>query len=211
MTSKTTAERTAEIRRILKGEHDYTSRDVSVRVTPGHSIRVVMKSAHVDEAIVNEVAHRFETVHRDERTGDILRGGNTFVSVDWDSDLITATAAPFVEALEELESRPAGRAVRIAGRIRAWRIDDSANGLERFRWDVVGSHDDFENEIRRQVRGGDVFRGYNAAETAKAIARVILLTGIRYDEQEPENRRYRRHQRVRAANSHFSISTMTTP
>jgi len=58
---------------------------VSVRERPGgwsYSISLTIKDAEVDAEAVWEIANRSTSVDRCEASGEILSGGNTFVSVN---------------------------------------------------------------------------------------------------------------------------------
>ena len=82
----TTTEHAAEIRATLKREHGWTSRQVSVRAnyfSMGSSIDVVVKDPAVPLPIVKAVAEKAERIDRDEMTGEILSGGNRYVSVHY--------------------------------------------------------------------------------------------------------------------------------
>ena len=67
----------------------YTSKDVSVRVSDAGyetAVRIYIKNMAVNEQAVKGVAKSFEYIDRDERSYEILSGGNTFVFVDYDYD-----------------------------------------------------------------------------------------------------------------------------
>lgn len=74
------------IREELRRRHGWTSRQVSVRNDRG-SIRCTIKAPGVQLAAVKEIASQHEVIHRCERTGEILSGGNTYVSVSFDWEL----------------------------------------------------------------------------------------------------------------------------
>lgn len=50
------------------------------------SYRVEIKTEAIDREKVRRICNNFESIDRDERTGEILAGGNTYVWVDycWD-------------------------------------------------------------------------------------------------------------------------------
>jgi hypothetical protein len=77
-------ERTKDIRDFLKKEFKLTNRDVGVRYDG--SIRLTLKTVKALPYMkkIEEAARKHESYQRDERTGDILRGGNTFVFIDLD-------------------------------------------------------------------------------------------------------------------------------
>lgn len=89
-----TPEASAEIRKALKST-GIKARDVSVRsdcYSMGSTIRIIVKSANVSIAKVEEIATRFARVARDESSGEILSGGNRFVDVEYADDLVDARA-----------------------------------------------------------------------------------------------------------------------
>lgn len=91
------------IREALKAELNLNSRKVSVRDESGSletSVHVRVKDATVNLAAVRAVAERFENVRRCEIVGDILGGGNTFVSVEYTPEALAAGGAQYVEAVE---------------------------------------------------------------------------------------------------------------
>ena len=75
-----------EIRKELK-KNGYSSREISVRKRhAGYSsaINVTIKDLTINLKDIKKIVHKFENVGWDERTGEILSGGNTFVFVDYD-------------------------------------------------------------------------------------------------------------------------------
>lgn len=78
-----TKERAAELRKTLK-EHGWNGRKVSVRTeyySMGSSIHVTVRDPEVPISEIRKIAAGFEDISRDEATGDILSGGNTYVDV----------------------------------------------------------------------------------------------------------------------------------
>lgn len=78
----TDKERLAAIRKELK-EHGYNNRRVGVRYD-GYAIWVTIKELAIDKKEIESIAMKYESYSRDEHTGEILQGGNTFVFVDYD-------------------------------------------------------------------------------------------------------------------------------
>lgn len=69
----------------------YNRTKVSVRTdsySMGSTVYVTIKSADVDYREVNKIAKSHERVHRCSYSGDILNGGNAFVIVEYDDDLV---------------------------------------------------------------------------------------------------------------------------
>lgn len=79
-------ERLAAIRKELK-EHGYNNRRVGVSYD-GYAIRLNIKELAIDIKEIENIAMKYENYSRDERTGEILSGGNTFVFVDYDYRLV---------------------------------------------------------------------------------------------------------------------------
>lgn len=82
----TDKERCIAIRNELK-QHGYNSRRVGVRYQiAGYSaaIYVTIKEKEIDKKEIENIAMKYNDIDRDERTGEILMGGNTFVFVDYD-------------------------------------------------------------------------------------------------------------------------------
>jgi len=98
------------IRTALKTELGLNSRRVSVRAdsySMGSSVYVKIKDHTVSFAAVEEIAKRSEHVRRCETTGEILSGGNTYVTVEWSREARVELAAKYVDqavdAILELE------------------------------------------------------------------------------------------------------------
>lgn len=88
-------EATANVRTALKAM-GYGPREISVRgesYSMGSSINVCVKVRGVDLKAVEAVAMGAERVDRCEITGDILSGGNRFVHVKYDGELLASLAA----------------------------------------------------------------------------------------------------------------------
>lgn len=82
----TDTERLTALRKELK-EHGYNNRRVSVRYD-GYAIWVTVKAFDIDKKEIENIAMKYENYSCDERTGEILSGGNTFVFVDYDYRLV---------------------------------------------------------------------------------------------------------------------------
>lgn len=108
----TTTEHAAEIRHTLKRQHRWTSRQVSVRAqhfSMGSSIDVEIKDPAIPLPVVKAIAQHAEDIARDERTGEILSGGNRYVSVRYSSEAMTIIgrryADPVQRAVNALDSQ----------------------------------------------------------------------------------------------------------
>lgn len=110
------AEAAAEIRAALKAK-GWSTRAVSVRAesfSMGSAIRVEIKSADVPIGDVEAIAKGQERIDRCEFSGEILNGGNRYVTVSYSSEARAALAARFIEPVEKaLASLPAGDTSRL--------------------------------------------------------------------------------------------------
>ena len=83
----------------------WNSRAVSIRsayFAGGSSLRVRIKRADIPATVVYAVARLFESVARCSYTGDILSGGNTYLSVDYDSNARFTLGRPWVDKLRAI-------------------------------------------------------------------------------------------------------------
>lgn len=101
---ETAAESAAKVRAALKKELGYGPRDVSVRCdnySMGSAVRVRIKRVGLNFAKIKEIAEREESIRRCEYSGEILSGGNRYVTVDFSrecEDVLVAQFLPIVEA-----------------------------------------------------------------------------------------------------------------
>lgn len=102
----TTKETAAAIRTALKTA-GYRRDVVSVRVSGG-SVEVTVKSATIKFSRVEEIAGKFEKIDRCYATGEILCGGNTFVFVRADEDMMDKRIAEVRVAAEAAGLNAAG-------------------------------------------------------------------------------------------------------
>lgn len=86
----TTTEKTKIIREELK-KLGWSNRQVSVKADScgySSSIRCTIKDLSVNKEKVEEICNQFVKIDRDEMSGEILCGANTYVDVKWDWELI---------------------------------------------------------------------------------------------------------------------------
>lgn len=101
-TIMTTTEHAATIRATLKRDHGWTGRQVSVRsdlYSMGSSIRVVIRDPSVPIETVRRVAMPAEKVDRDQ-FGEILSGGNRYVEVSYDWEVLETMGRHYVDAVQ---------------------------------------------------------------------------------------------------------------
>ena len=91
---KTATEKSKEMRTELK-KAGYNSRQVSVkkgRSLYNNSFRVTVKDLNVNIDKVKQICEKHEHVRQCEFSGEILGGGNNFVFVEWDREMISREA-----------------------------------------------------------------------------------------------------------------------
>ena len=101
---KTNKEIGAEIRAKIKAA-GIPARSVSVRVQyAGYStsINVRIKDISVGRKQVEKIAKEYRDVSYDERSGEILEGGNTYVFVDYDYEMMTAERNKHLETARDI-------------------------------------------------------------------------------------------------------------
>jgi hypothetical protein len=99
---KSAAQSAAEIRAALKGL-GLSSRQVSVRASNfslGSSIDVRINDPDVPLSRVSEIAKQHEHVRHCEITGEILGGGNRYVSVEYSADAMRVIARRYEDAVQ---------------------------------------------------------------------------------------------------------------
>ena len=85
-------EESKAIRGLLKKEYGLTSKDVGVTTKYGgysSSVRIVIKTKKAFEKYleIENLTSKFSKIDRDQVTGEILLGGNTYIDVEVDSKL----------------------------------------------------------------------------------------------------------------------------
>lgn len=76
------------IRNLLK-EKGIKRNDVSVRVSGGYSsaVNITVKNPKISRRQVEQIVKDYQNVERDERTGEILGGANTYIFVEYAADV----------------------------------------------------------------------------------------------------------------------------
>lgn len=100
----TNKELSQTIRAELK-KHGYTSKMVSISIRSGGYgdtyIKAKVKDPKTDRSKVKAVLLRYRDVDIDERSQEILQGGNTFVTVDYEYGIFDAVAADWIPMARE--------------------------------------------------------------------------------------------------------------
>lgn len=120
----TAAQDAARIRKTLKAAKIANTRQVSIRARSyslGSSIDVVIHDHTVDIKEVRTIAQSAEHVRRCEYSGEILSGGNRYLSVSYSDAAAEAFAAVNADAIAKLMIFPSGEShggdvVEIEGR-----------------------------------------------------------------------------------------------
>lgn len=102
MDNMTTTEFAATIRQTLKKQYGITSRQVSVKAdhfSMGSAIRVRIKDMNISSKLVEGVAKQAESIRRCEYSGEILSGGNRYVTVSYDWDTLKTIADRWMDAV----------------------------------------------------------------------------------------------------------------
>ena len=122
----------AQIRSTLKNKHGWSSRQVSVRAeyfSMGSSIEVTVKDPAIPLPVIKSVAEGAESIRRCEISGEILGGGNRYVSVKYSHEAQQAIGSRYLEAVQKAvdavtpgSSRlePIGDTGFLVGRPNAW-------------------------------------------------------------------------------------------
>lgn len=156
MTTTKTLSKADMLRAALKAA-GYNARQVTVR-HDSCTLRVTVRSARVSLAHVEEIAGAFEKIDRDQATGEILCGGNTFVDASYDR----AVLAPHVEMVEAVLRASSERvAVQIGGHRAFWSRD---------------GRDEMVHTLTDTTRGRTV-RAWGVSHGAEAIAIDLLSRG----------------------------------
>ena len=95
----TNRELSLEIRQKLKAA-GFTNKDYSIRVREAGydtSVRIYIKNPMVQVSNIEAIVSCYKTIDRDERTGEILSGGNTFVFCKYEDGIFDEVIMPLIE------------------------------------------------------------------------------------------------------------------
>jgi hypothetical protein len=112
----------ATLRAALKSA-GYNPRRVTVRDNGGTtetSLTVTIRDASVSITKVREIVVPFERVRRDERSGEILAGGNTFVRVEYHDAVVDPITTTFHA---RIVAAAVGEIVQLDGGFSATKVD----------------------------------------------------------------------------------------
>jgi microcompartment protein CcmK/EutM len=169
MAYTTVADAAAKIRTALKG-YGYTSRDISVKsesFSMGSAIRVTIKNAAVPLSLVRLVAEAHEDISRCSVTGDILSGGNRYVTISFSTEARAALAAKHLPAVEAaiatLREDPNDRSLHPVATAPGALVGLDHNGYGYDLW---------------AANGGRVGNYYDAAALAGKIGEIEVSAGV---------------------------------
>ncbi len=92
------------IRNELKA-NGYKAKDISVRVRDSlydTAVNINIKSPMIRKSAVESIVKKYDEIDRDERTGEILAGANTYVFVQYEHGIFEEVAAPLMAAAEKV-------------------------------------------------------------------------------------------------------------
>lgn len=78
---------------------------ISVKQSRGgysDAVNITINDPNVDIDKVRKIAEKHEDYERDERTGEILSGGNTYVFVEYDDSAFNEVSKPYIKQGEQL-------------------------------------------------------------------------------------------------------------
>lgn len=159
------AESARLIRSELKTRYGWTSRQVSVKsdsYSLGSSIDITIKAPGIPVKVVEEVAKEQERIHRCEYSGEILGGGNRYVSVSLDWELVKQEGLKLVAWVEETPIHPSQlRIVEVCGE----------------RYYIGRTHEAYGYSVR-SVNSGFIPTGQSAGAVADFFATQMIQAGV---------------------------------
>ena len=140
----TNKERSKAIRETLK-KAGYKTSDFSIRSYDcgySDSSKIHIKNLSIDVSKIRNLLKKFESVDYDERSGEILSGGNTYIIVDYDYETIRAKENEVRQELDDLiekldNSKIDGYVSYIIGDLRVFSRDNEWSAYEDY--DFAGS------------------------------------------------------------------------
>lgn len=111
----TNKELSQAIRKELKSA-GFTMKDYSIRVRDSlydTSVKITVKNPLAKISEIEAIAKKFEEIDQDERTMEILAGGNTYVHCQYEYGVVEAAAAALIPTAEMVLNNPKydGRAI----------------------------------------------------------------------------------------------------
>jgi len=100
-------ERAQLIRKELKTKYGWNNRQVSVR-SDSNSIRVIINEADIARKDVSAIAEPHEKIRRDQ-FGDILSGGNIYLSVVYSTEALKKRVARYIKNVTRASKMVSGK------------------------------------------------------------------------------------------------------
>jgi hypothetical protein len=94
-----------EVRNSIK-KLGYNSRQISVRDGGGcysTTINITIKDLNIDKDLIEEATSNFEKIDRCEASGEILSGGNTFIFVSYDWEIVRDEVKKYIPEVEKVK------------------------------------------------------------------------------------------------------------
>jgi hypothetical protein len=157
----------AKVARAIFKSLGFNSRAVSVRTdyfSMGSAIRITVKDKTLPLGFVKKVAGAIESISRCEYSGEILSGGNRYVSYRYSREVETALGEPYRHKIDAIPT--GGSGIFSNGAIRVYRDSDSPSTY------TVWAGDSFMQAI------------YSALETARYIGRLQVDLTCNLDKSE---------------------------
>ena len=155
----------AQIRKALKAELGLNARQVGVRTSPctySTAITVTIK-VPIAKSKVKAIAGRAESIRRCEASGEILQGGNTYLTVEYAYGVLEALYENKLPTIEFCKQKP-GQGAKVLG-AEVW-------------------FDNYDNTYV-VTDSGD---GYERAYDAKSAGRILALWKLEKDATVPTSK-----------------------
>jgi len=90
-----------ELRKELK-KLGISNKDVSVRMEHSGTIKVIVKNLSINIEDIEKLAHKYSRIDYDAITGEILAGGNTYVFVSYDWQVLRKEGEKFLPIAQKI-------------------------------------------------------------------------------------------------------------
>lgn len=158
------------IRKALK-EHGWNARAISVRVgDAGYStsVSVKIKDLTINKREVEKIVNAHESIRYDERCGEILEGGNTYVFVEYDWEAMHNAAKAYMEQAQEIidNNKEACTATKVFEK----------DGVEMYyHFSGIVGHIDNHVTLHGEKFADDWYNQKYAAYSANSLAEALAL------------------------------------
>lgn len=167
----TNKERSKAIREELK-KAGYKTSDFSIRSYDcGYSdaSRIYIKNLTIDVSKIRDLLSKFRSVDYDEASGEILSGGNTYIIVDYDYEVVQSAEEKVQEELENLieeldSSKKNGYVDYKIGDLRIFAREDSWFAYEQYYINNVKMTNQLFSDIPKERVSRALARSYAFAK-----------------------------------------------